>query len=168
MLRILCSPVGRIKSFVALMSLEQLLLYVAQELDLPNLRINSNGVCQFTVDDRVTVCIEDAPLERCVHFYSTVAQVPDTGREPLFAALLEAQLFGREIAHGAAFGFEPSAGEILLCRRLHVDAIEPDVFAEALTEFVNWSEHWKSKLAHFGETLIPAPENSIPQHFIRA
>lgn len=150
------------------MSLDQLLRHVSTELGLPDFRLNANGVCQFTVDDGVVITIEDAPLERSAHFYSTIASVPDSQRDTLFATLLEAQLFGREIGEGSAFGFERSAGEILLCRKIRIDAVEADAFAEALSEFIAWAEHWQSKLKEFTETPSIASNEEATQFFIRA
>lgn len=149
------------------MSLDQLLRYVSQETGLPDLSLNSHGVCQFTVDDSIVITVEDAPLQSSAHFYSTIAHAPDSQRETLFATLLEAQLFGREIGEGSAFGFERSTGEILLCRTLRIDGVDNDGFAEALSEFIAWAEHWHSKLKGFSETSTTTV-SEVPTFFIRA
>ncbi len=155
------------------MLLAELLREVAEDLGLPELTLNASGVCQVVVDGHLEVTLEEVPLEQSVHIYSAVASVPDSGREEYFASLLEAQLFGREIGEGAAFGFDRDAGDILLCRKLSLTDMDGERLAAALNEFVNWAEHWKTKLSSF---TAPEFDRQDPfqrdtfshEHFIRA
>lgn len=154
------------------MSLDQLILTLATELQLPELSLNANGTCQLVMDDNLAITIEDAPLERSAHLYAKVASTPDTGREDFFAALLEAQLFGREVGEGCAFGYERATGEILLCRKISLGAVDESTFSQILTEFVNWAEHWSTKLSGSEEESTKSELSgdgfSLHEHFIRA
>ncbi len=154
------------------MSLHNLLEAVATDLGVPELRLSPGGVCQIIVDGDLAVSIEDAPLEQAAHLYSSVANVPETRREEFYAALLEAQLFGREIGDGCVFGLEPSSGELLLCRKLNLANVEPAEFSDALGEFINWAEHWRTKLAAFEkdgkDSQSAGGDSSFDRDFIRA
>lgn len=150
------------------MSLALLLRTVATELDLPDLKLNSDGVCQLTVEGRLTLSIEDAPLEHSAHFYTVLIRAPDAGREEFFASLLDAQLFGREIGEGISFGFDRATGEILLCRKLTVAQLTPEAFSQALTEFINWAEHWQEKLSRQEPSAGSFSTAPVQEHFIRA
>ncbi len=152
------------------MSLEQLLSALATELDLPDLVLNDNGTCQLTIDDKLSVTIEEAPQDDSAHVYATVGRAPDSDREEFFAALLEAQLFSREVGDGCTLGLDRATDEILLCRKLRLTNLDEAGFSSALTEFLNWSEHWLEKLA--GDITEPQePEGdgfTLNEHFIRA
>ncbi|GEP43703.1 type III secretion system chaperone [Brevifollis gellanilyticus] len=152
------------------MSLEQLLASLATELDLPDLALSENGTCQLTFDDKLSITIEQAPQEDSAHVYATVGRAPESDREDFFAALLEAQLFSREVGEGCTLGLDRSTDEVLLCRKLRLADLDEAGFSSALTEFMNWSEHWLEKLA--GDITGPQePESdgfTLNDHFIRA
>ena len=150
------------------MSLDQLLRHVFEDLGIPELALNGHGVYQITTEEGVIVSIEDAPLEGSAHFYATIATAPDMDREALFSTLLEAQLFGSEVGEGLAFGFERSSGEILLCRKLRIDSIDPEPFGLALNEFIAWAEHWQKKLAQLDTTPVSDVSMEQSMHFLRA
>lgn len=155
------------------MSLDILVRALATELNVPDLALNANGNCQLVIDGQLAVTIEEAPAERCAHFYCTVGHVPEVGREAYFATLLEAQLFGREVGEGCAFGYDRPTNEVLLCRKLSLSGLEADAFSAALGEFVNWAFHWTEKLGdpEHADALKAAPGGdgfSLHEHFIRA
>jgi len=139
------------------MSLDNLLAFTASRLGLDHLALNPVGVCRLIVDGTLGVTIEKSPLDGAVHFYTELMQLPDLDREPLYERLLEAQCFGRELGDGIRFGLDLQTGEMLLQRKLHLDGLSPDTFYAALTEFVNWTEHWNQKLSDQLPPMESAP-----------
>ena len=150
------------------MSLHQLLRHVSEDLGIPELALNSNGVCQINVDEGVTLSIEDLPSDGSAQIYATVANASQSERETLFSTLLEAQLFGREIGDGMAFGLERSSGDILLCRKIRVDGADPEAFGMVLNEFVAWAEHWQKKLSQLDTDPVADVSSEHSMHFLRA
>lgn len=149
------------------MNLDQLLLGLAEELELPELQLNPNGVCQLLVDDDLAVTIENAPLENAVHLYVLLGKMPEKGRESLMTTLLEAQLFQRETGEGSAFGYDSQTDEIFLCRRLSLGGLGQEEFRTALTEITNWGGHWMAKIASANDRVSDSIESAL-DHFIRA
>ena len=147
------------------MTLDQLVQAFAQEIHVPELELNASGVCQLALEDGVEVTIEDAPLEEAAHLYASLGRLPEVGREALLLKLLEAQLFHREIGEGCAFGYDSESEELLLCRRLSLSGMEPAAFSAAITELINWTEHWMEKMAkddtEAGSSPALATENLI-------
>lgn len=151
------------------MSLAHLIHSLAAELQLPALSLSPNGSCQIVIDSKMAVTIEDASLERCVHFYATVGLAPASSLSEFFATLLEAQLFGREIGEGCSFGYARTTSEIVLCRKLSLAGMTESEFAQAMTEFINWTEHWSDKLSQVEPPDRPAGDGfTHHEHFIRA
>lgn len=150
------------------MSLSDLLLEVAESLGLPDLRLNPSGVCQL-VDGALEVTLEEVPIERVVHLYSVVARVPDHDREAFYARLLEAQLFGREIGENMRFGLEAATQEVLLCQQLSLDGLEAASLISAISQMLNWAEHWQDRLGTPEDAAEMSPEvDPSLGHFIRA
>jgi hypothetical protein len=153
------------------MSLETLVASVGEALNVQDLRLNENKVCEFTVDERLTISIEASALEDAAHFYVLVTRAPDTGRAEFYAQLLEAQLYNRELGEGIAFGLDQETGEISLNRKLSLANVEDDSFLAALNEFVNWADYWQQKLADPNASVAqPVSDESVfsSGRFIRA
>jgi hypothetical protein len=152
-------------------SLDELLSAVSGQDGLPNLTTNDQGVCQFRVDDRLTITLEAIPQEPAAHLYTVLCHAGESGREDLFASLLEAHLFGRELGDGLAFGYDPATAEILLYRRLTAHEMSEEAFLAALSTFINWADHWSEKLTQGSDSTVPdqAMHQSLPlDHLIRA
>lgn len=128
------------------MSIEDILKELGSQMGLPNLHLDDNNVCRLVFDKRFTVDIEASPDKKSVHMYSALCELPPEGREELYEALLEANLFGRGTG-GAAFGVDKEMNEILL--NISFAAIEDvplQTFINTLESFVNYVEAWTEKL----------------------
>ncbi|GAA5149638.1 hypothetical protein GCM10023213_47610 [Prosthecobacter algae] len=151
------------------MSLSEILASLPPELGLQDLASDANGICELAVDDRLKILIEEEPQTLSLHLYSVVASVAEMDAVPAFATVLEAQLFGREIGEGMAFGLDQATSEIVLWRKMYSGNLEPDTFAEALTEFINWAEHWQTRLGTEGMSHSDLNlESTANEFFIRA
>lgn len=153
------------------MSFETLVASVGEALNISDLRLNENKVCEFTVDERLTVSIEASTFDDAAHFYALVTRALETGREEFYAQLLEAQLYNRELGEGIAFGLDQETGEISLNRKLSLAGVENESFLAALNEFVNWADYWQQKLADPNASVAQptSDENAFSSaNFIRA
>lgn len=150
------------------MSLDLIVSTVAQELNIPGLAINEHGVCAFVVDGRLEVNLEAGLLDDSLHLYCTVGRAPASGLEEFYAVLLEAQLFGKEVGPGMAFGLDRATGEILLGLKLRLPGLSAEAFLPMLEEFLNWAEHWSVRLSGTEEEVPAAAELESMGHLIRA
>lgn len=150
------------------MSLDLIVSAVARELDIPSLAINEHGVCSFVVDGRLEINLEQGVLDDSLHLYATVGRQPAGGLETFYAMLLEAQLFGKEVGSGMAFGLDKATGEILLGHKLRLSSLSEEAFLPLLEEFLNWAEHWTERLSGMQEDTLPTTELEGLGHFIRA
>lgn len=151
------------------MSSEELIAALAAEIQTPDLTLNAQGVCQFTIDGGLLINIEESKLEQRLHLYAEIASVPAVERETFYAGLLSAQLFGQEIGEGCSFGLDESSESILLCRSISSANQEPEDFIQAVEEFINWAEHWQQKLSGNAEAEESAAAEEEPrENFIRA
>ena len=153
----------------SLMPLNHLLASLPPELGLQELVSDAHGICELVIDHQLKVLLEEELQDQSLHLYSVVATVPDADAGTLLATLLEGQLFGREIGAGMAFGLDRATGDVLLWRKLSSEGLEPEAFNEALTEFINWAEHWQAKLSADAMDGSSLSEAATPtEHFIRA
>lgn len=151
------------------MNLNTLLASLPPELGLLDSAQDARGICELVVDGTLKITIEEQPLTQDLYLYSVVATLPESGDPTLMATLLEAQLFGREVGEGISFGLDRAESAVLIWRKLCLESDEPENCTRALTEFINWAEHWQTKLS---TPVAAGPEGdvgeSMPEHFIRA
>lgn len=127
------------------MNIEDILKELGNQMGLPNLKLDDNKVCRLIFDKKYTVDIEASEDEKIVHVYSAMCIIPPEDREPMYEALLEANLFGRGTG-GAAFGVDKEMGEILLSQTLVLDKTDYQDFVNVLESFVNHVEAWTDKI----------------------
>lgn len=145
------------------MTLPDLLQGLSRSLDLAPLELNDQGVCQLVIDDRLTVSIEHLAGENRAQTYAVIAALPvdEDRRAALYASLLEAQLFSKEIGQGCTFGLDAKAGEILIQKSLELELLDAATFADELGELVNWALHWHEKLRGNNTSSEPAPYERV-------
>ena len=76
------------------MNARQHLQDIALTLGLPALDFDSNGCARMLFDGKVAVNFESDELSGQLHLYCDLGELPLRGREALYRALLEANLFG--------------------------------------------------------------------------
>lgn len=114
---------------------------------------DDNGYCCLFFDD-ITVNMEER--DSTLFLYTTVAELPESGREKLFARLLEANCFFKE-TRGATLGADLNAGIILLCYQTPLAVLDDIHFEKTIENFINITELWMTNIR---ETVSDAaPEN---------
>lgn len=128
------------------MNIEDVLRELGNQMGLPNLKLDENKVCRLIFDKKFTIDIEASEDLKTVHIYSALCTIPPSNKEPLYEALLEANLFGRGTG-GAAFGVDLEMGEVLLSSSLQdMDRVDYQDFVNVLESFVNHVEAWTEKI----------------------
>ena len=150
------------------MSFDLIVSAVAQELNLPDLSAHEGGVCQLVVEGSLEITLEAGVLDDSLHLYATVGSTPASGQAEFYAALLEAQLFGKEVGPGISFGLDKTTGEILLGQKLRLSSVTPESFLPVLGEFINWAEHWTERLRGLEPAASASSGLDSVSHFIRA
>lgn len=113
-----------------------------------DMALNEHGACRLVFDENVVVDMEADEVDDTVYLYTSFP-LPAGEREPLYADLLKANLFGFE-AGGAAFALDEMRGEVVLNRVLHVGGMDAELFAGILERFVEAAEDWKTRLEAAG------------------
>ena len=141
------------------MPLESYLEPLAEELGNPRFEeVNEQGVCQFTLAERLGSSIwKNVPSDDAVEFYTVVGDAPDHQKEALLqGGCWKRRLYHQEMGEGCCLGWDSTTDEVALSRRLSLrsGALSLEEFKDALNEFVNWAEHWQDHLDDQG------PQNS--------
>lgn len=144
------------------LTFDELVIHTGKRLNSPALAVNKHRVCQFTLDEQLTVTLEEGAPTGLVHLYAAVAKVPSEPDQGLYARLLRAQLFGAELGARLRFGLDADAGEILVQTQVLLAETGPEGFFEIFDEFVSWAVHWQEQLSE--EPAFEATQN-LPDDF---
>jgi hypothetical protein len=119
------------------------------------------GELSFEEDDRCTLAFDQVVVNFQVDgdtgelvLYAKVGELPEAPSPTLLTRLLEANLFHRGTG-GATLGIESEERLIVLARNLPVEGLDPVVFGEIVTRFVNAAEFWMLAHREVDETKTP-------------
>ena len=157
----LAAPAIRVSPTAMTSSLDTFVAHVGSLLNSPELHLNQHRICRFTLDEKLEVTVEECNPPDAVHCYAVVAKNPPSGRERLYATMLEAQLFGTQVGDGMRFGLDDAEGEILIEKHISLSGLDKEAFATSLEEFVNWAFFWTDKLVPLLEPE-PFPNSHAP------
>jgi hypothetical protein len=143
------------------MKAEQLLNDIARTLGLPELALNDEGCARLLFDGKVAVNFENDALAEKLHLYADLGELPLRGREALYRALLEANLFGAQTA-GATLSLDGPGDMVVLCRTLVAEELSLAAFTEVVEGFVATAEAWQDKLAAGGFGSAEASGERLP------
>ena len=128
------------------MNARQHLQDIATTLGLPALDFDSNGCARMLFDGKVDVNFENDEISGLLHLYSDLGELPLRGREAVYRALLEANLFGVQ-TQGATLAVDGSEDQVVLSRSVLVEELSLSSFSKLLEGFVNSAEYWQNVLA---------------------
>lgn len=122
---------------------------------LPDLKFEPHGCARLLFDGTIAVDLEIDEDAGCVQVYGVLGPVPDLGREGVYRALLEANMFGTQ-TRGATLSIDPVQHEVLLSRRVDVAVMTSgQAFGDLLNEFAGTLDQWRTRL-QAGELTAPA------------
>lgn len=119
---------------------------IALTLGLPALDFDSNGCARMLFDGKVAVNFENDELSGQLHLYSDLGGLPLRGREAVYRALLEGNLFGVQTL-GATLALDGSDDQVVLSRSVLVEELSLSSFSKVLEGFVSCAEYWQNVLA---------------------
>ena len=140
------------------MNAADLIAELSQRAGLPLLQLSDEGTASLVVDRRTTVNLEHDPAGRRLFAYISLGEPPAAEREPFFAALLAANLFGRGTG-GGAIGLDPVNQELLLSRSFDLDLVDYTAFEAALEALVDAAELLLAQRAQAAPE--PAPPSGL-------
>jgi hypothetical protein len=150
------------------MNAEQLLNDLGITMGLPGLKFNEEGCARLLFDGRTPVSLEHQADSGQVQIYSELGQLPPEGRETLYLALLEGNLFGLG-TQGATLAVDGTNQEVILCRTLIAEEMTSATFSATLESFVTCVEHWRARINGVSQPVrTPEPEDAAnPYPLIR-
>ncbi|HLO75766.1 MAG TPA: type III secretion system chaperone [Magnetospirillum sp.] len=143
------------------MSVSDLLAEFGRKAGLGSLGLDGQGVCRLSFDGSLIVDLEFDDGAGVLHLYGTVGPVPAGDREAVYQRLLSANLFGRETG-GATLALDGGRDEIVLCRALVPDHLDPLAFEAALAAFVDALEGQREQLK---TAPVGGPSHEPPARF---
>lgn len=128
------------------MEAQDLIRELAQRLQLPQLELNAQRVCQIILEGEIAVDLEAPEGEDALYLAATIGRVPPTAnRELLLGDLLAADLAALA-AGNAVHGLDRNRDELLLCLRLDVDTLDGERLAARLMAFADELRQWQGWL----------------------
>lgn len=128
------------------MNSRQHLKDIALTMGLPALDFDSNGCARMLFDGKVAVNFENDEVAGLLHLYSDLGELPLRGREAVYRALLEANLFGVQ-TQGATLALDGSQDQVVLSRSVLVEELSLSSFTKVLEGFLACAEYWQQFLA---------------------
>ena len=128
------------------MNAQQHLSDLAVTLGLPALEFNASGCARLLFDETIAVNFEHNDTEGLLTIYSSLGELPASGRESLYRSLLRGNLLGLQ-TQGSALAIDPELDEAVLSRTILIEEVSLESFATLLDRFIGCAEYWTRQLA---------------------
>ena len=116
-----------------------------KEIGLPNLKLNEDGICSLSFDEKFNIDIVFRKEQEQVIFAAPIGDIPAEGQENFFKQLLISNAFGIENA-GAILGIEEEENRVILSYVFISSTFSFDLFKTVLANFVDLVEAWQEKI----------------------
>ena len=126
------------------MELAELIREMGAHLGLPDVEPDEDGGAVIVIDDTYEIAIEPGEEGRGIVISATVGDLPDEGREAVYAELLEANLMGQGV-DAAALAIDPQVGDIVLCRMIPKSDLAFEDFDLELVGFASALRFWRER-----------------------
>jgi len=127
-----------------------LLASFGKTVGIDNLTHDEGYCCLFF--DEVVVNLEER--DGILFLYTTVGQLPENGREKLYAALLNANCFYKG-TQGATLGADEKAGIVMLSYQTVLSVLDDATFEKIVENFVNVADTWTTKVGELSRESVP-------------
>lgn len=118
-------------------------------IGIASLTFDEYGYCCLLVDD-TTLNLEYDPPSGDLLLYAHMGTLPEQAPGAFYEMLLEGNFFCRETAH-ATLGIDRAARVIVLYDAHPSRLLDGLMLERIVTRFVDGAEHWKRRIASFGE-----------------
>lgn len=126
-------------------SAHDLLAAYSRHAGVAGLQFNQHGCARLLFEDSVAIDLEIDDAQDCIQLYSVLGPVPAGGREALYRALLEGNLFGTQTA-GATLAIDGVLEEVVLCHRVASEAADVTELVRLLEALAGTTQLWRQKL----------------------
>jgi hypothetical protein len=116
-----------------------------KEVGLSDLKLNEDGICSLSFDEKLNVDIVYRKEQEQVIFAAPIGDIPVEGQESFFRQLLISNAFGIENA-GAVLGIEDDENRVVLSYMFISSTFSFDLFKTVLANFVDLVEDWQEKI----------------------
>lgn len=136
----------------------KMLEHFGESVGLEALELNESGACSLVIDD-VIVTMETSEEAGQFFMYSVLGDMPEVGKEDVYAALLGANVFFEQ-THGATLGVDENTDVVVLQYQTPLAALTENQFFRVMEDFVNVAEAWAVHLEKLG---VVEPEQREPE-----
>ena len=144
--------------------LRNLLQDFGNEIGIADLQLDEDARCNLMFDD-IGVSFELSQSQDSFYAYAYLGAAPDTDREDLYAALLDANYLFKGTG-GATLGVEAATRRIVLIREERLESMQVARFESIVEEIVNTAEEWQEQLARpadMTKKVSGRPEGARPE-----
>lgn len=140
------------------MDFANLILELGARFGLPEpLQPDQNGVCEVTIDDRISVCFEVLPEMGLLFVYWATGPLRDdlASRDELYPQLLNDNGYVVQPPHGK-FSVNVETREVVLMQRIPLSGANTNDVFSLVMAFVRHAEQWFDRIAAHLEAGNPA------------
>jgi hypothetical protein len=141
--------------------LPDLLKQLGEAISIPDLKLNEQGLCVLTFENRFQVILEASPQANQLLVYSFICPIPENNlakKAELYTQLMEAHSFG-VATDGGAFGASDKLGHVYFFKVIDLETTGFDRFMQALNAFIKAFELWQKKLEEMGFVHLKPSED---------
>jgi hypothetical protein len=128
------------------MDTQQLLEHLARTMGVEGLAFNADGCACLMFDGRIALNLESDRIADRLHLHVELGALPSQGREAVYRALLEGNLFGAQTGE-ATLAVDKAADTVVLCQALRPEELSGATFIEAVQAMVSCADVWQKALA---------------------
>ncbi|VUD42342.1 hypothetical protein TDB9533_00672 [Thalassocella blandensis] len=142
------------------MDIHQYLTLLGRHLGIKNLTLDKNQVCRICLNQGFDVFIEPEPHRHFIHLYSVLGKIPEDGKQAIFEAIFDRNLFGKETDE-FVIQCDIQAQEILLSAVIKPNHLTADYFTQLFDRFVEHFKRHQAWIIGFN-TLDQSPQMITP------
>lgn len=128
------------------MDAPRLLEHLARTMGVEGLAFNADGCACLMFDGRIALNLESDRLANRLHLHVELGPLPSRGREAVYRALLEGNLFGAQTGE-ATLAVDKATETVVLCQALRPEELSGATFIEAVQTMVRCADVWQKALA---------------------
>lgn len=136
-----------------MLTLTEIFKQLGDVIRVPDLKLNEQGVCALTLDNRLQIILEPSPQPDKLLLYSFMCPLPEKNSETLYKHLMEAHSFGVGTDCGV-FGAAEKLGCVYFFKVFDLNIITFDHFMKSLETFVQAFDFWQKKIEEWGFPVI--------------
>lgn len=128
------------------MDAPRLLEHLARSMGVEGLAFNADGCACLIFDGRIALNLESDPVAGRLHLHVELGALPSRGREAVYRAMLEGNLFGAQTGE-ATLAIDKATETVVLCQALRPEELSGSTFIEAVQTMVRCADVWQKALA---------------------